>query len=147
MKTLGKILSITEIENIKLNNGKPVDVCDDWEWDTYNGYKITTEMHEFYILINNFQYCCESWGYFYLNDDEQKFVGTELREINLTDMALNKRKVEESGYYEDSGGIQFIDFVTNKGILQFAVYNAHNGYYGHDIIFAKDEEIFHQDTL
>ena len=114
------------------------------KWD---GYKIKTENHEFNLLIDNGQSCCESWGYFFLNDDEQDFVGAELLEVNLTDTALNKQKVDESGYYEYAGGIQFVDFVTNKGVLQIAVYNAHNGYYGHPIIFAKDEEIFHQDTL
>ena len=114
---------------------------------SYDGYRIKTDKHEFNILIDNGQCCCESWGYFYLNDDEQEFVGSELLEVNLTDKALNKQKVEESDYYDDCGGIQFVDFVTDKGVLQFAVYNAHNGYYGHPIIFAKDEEIFHQDTL
>lgn len=114
---------------------------------SYDGYRIKTDKHEFYILIDNGQCCCESWGYFYLNDNEQEFVGTELREVNLTDTALNKSKVEKSNYFEDEGGIQFVDFVTDKGVLQFAVYNAHNGYYGHPIIFAKDEQIFHQDIL
>lgn len=159
MASLGKILSITEVNNIKLGNkgflngsngsrlGMSQMISSLSGYNAYDGYKITTENHEFYILIDNGQSCCESWGYFYLNDDEQMFVGATLREVNLTDTALNKKKVEESDYYDDAGGIQFVDFVTSKGTLQFAVYNAHNGYYGHAIIFAKDEEIFHQDTL
>ena len=159
MMTLGKILSITEITDMVLGDKGVfehlnIDSCSDDDYERYcieryDGYKITTETHDFYILINNDQNCCERWGYFYLNDDEQMFIGATLREINLTDTALNKKKAEESGYYDcdDCGGIQFIDFITNKGVLQFAVYNAHNGYYGHPIIFAKDEEIFHQATL
>jgi hypothetical protein len=60
---------------------------------------------------------------------------------------LNQTVVKESGYYEDEGGIQFVDFVTDKGVFQLAVYNAHNGYYGHGILVAKDDEILLNDTL
>ena len=161
MSTLGKILSITEVNNLKLSNSGSFNgsngsrlgmsqmlnaICG---YGGYDGYKITTDKHEFLILIDNGQSCCENWGYFYLNDDTEMFIGAKLREVNLTDMALNKQKVEESDYYGGGDGddIQFVDFVTNKGVLQFAVYNEHNGYYGHPIIFAKDEEIFHSDTL
>lgn len=159
METLGKILSIEEVTNIRLGNKGAINGSNGSRLgmtqmlnalmggSSYDGYRIKTDKHEFNILIDNGQCCCESWGYFYLNDDEQEFVGSELLEVNLTDKALNKQKVEESDYYDDCGGIQFVDFVTDKGVLQFAVYNAHNGYYGHPIIFAKDEEIFHQDTL
>ena len=143
METLGKILSIEEITNVSLgntgslngSNGSRLGIIQIMSGlmggASYDGYKVKTE----------------SWGYFYLNDDEQEFIGSELRAVNLTDKALNKKKVDESGYYEDCGGIQFVDFETDKGTLQFAVYNAHNGYYGHPIIFAKDKEIFYQDTL
>lgn len=159
METLGKILSIEEITNVSLentgslngSNGSRLGIMQIMSGlmggASYDGYKVKTDKHEFLLLIDNGQCCCESWGYFYLNDDEQEFIGSELRAVNLTDKALNKKKVEQSGYYEDYGGIQFVDFETDKGTLQFAVYNAHNGYYGHPIIFAKDKEIFHQDTL
>lgn len=159
MSGLGKIISIEEVTNVKLGNvgnlkgtnGSRLGIFQMVNGlmggSEYDGYKIKTEKHEFSILIDNGQCCCESWGYFYSNDDEQEFIGANLLEVNLTDTALNKSKVEESGYYEEECGIQFVDFVTDKGVLQLAVYNAHNGYYGHPIIFAKDEEIFHQDTL
>ena len=53
----------------------------------------------------------------------------------------------ESGIYcftrVDEDGFKFAD----GSVLQFAVYNAHNGYYGHPIIIAKDKEILLQDTL
>lgn len=84
-------------------------------------------------------------GYFYLNDNEQEFVGSELREVTLTDTALNTEVVEESGCCR--ADIQFVNFVTDKGVLQFAVYNEHNGYYGHPIFFIKDKEIFFEDNL
>ena len=116
-------------------------------YSAMDGYKVETDTHIFHILIDNGQSCCESWGYFSSEDDMSKFIGSELREINLTDKALNVKKFEESDYYEDEGGIQFVDFVTNKGVFQLAVYNAHNGYYGHGILVTKDEEILVNETL
>lgn len=112
-----------------------------------DGYKVETDEHIFHVLIDNGQSCCESWGYFSSEDDMSKFIGAELREIKLTDKALNVKKFEESNFYEDAGGIQFVDFVTNKGVFQLAVYNAHNGYYGHGILVTKDEEILVNETL
>ena len=115
---------------------------------SYDGYKVKTSEHEYLILIDNEQNCCESWGYFASEDDFDSFIGKSLNSIELTDLALNNKKVEESGYYDDCGGIQFVNFKFNDGsVLQFAVYNAHNGYYGHPIIIAKDENILLQDTL
>ncbi len=112
-----------------------------------DGYKITTNEHIIQVLIDNGQSCCESWGYFASEDDLVSFVGAELREVNLTDTALHKEKVEASGYYEDGGGIQFVDFVTSQGTFQLTVYNAHNGYYGHGIVVAKDNDILLNETL
>jgi len=47
----------------------------------------------------------------------------------------------------DGGGICFVDFITTNGTFQLAVYNSHNGYYGHGIVVAIDEKIVHDDTL
>lgn len=115
----------------------------------YDGYRVETTEHEYLILIDNDQCCCESWGYFDTADNYDDFIGKELLSVELTDVALNKEKLKESGYYGgDEGGIQFVDFKTAGGaVLQFAVYNEHNGYYGHPIIVAKDEAILLQDTL
>lgn len=128
---LGTIKNIEEINNYKM----------------MDGYKVETDKHTFYVLIDNMQSCCESWGYFSNEDDFNDFIGAELFEINLTDKALNKKKLKESGYYEDEGGIQFVDFVTSIGVFQLAVYNAHNGYYGHGILVLKDNETVLEDVL
>ena len=114
----------------------------------YDGYEIKTTNHKYLILIDNGQSCCESWGYFSSDDNFEDYIGKDLVSVELTDTALNHKKVEESCYYDDYGGIQFVDFkIAGGGVLQFAVYNAHNGYYGHPIIIAKDDEILLQDTL
>lgn len=113
-----------------------------------DGYKVTTDEHTLQVLIDNGQSCCETWGYFASEDDLASFVGAELREVNLTDIALKKEKVEASDYYGgDDGGIQFVDFVTSQGTFQLAVYNSHNGYYGHGIVVAKDNDILLNETL
>jgi hypothetical protein len=112
-----------------------------------DGYKVITNEHTIQVLIDNGQSCCESWGYFASEDNITSFVGSELREVTLTDTALHKEKVEASDYYEDEGGIQFVDFVTSQGTFQLAVYNAHNGYYGHGIVVAKDNDILLNETL
>lgn len=147
-----KIKSIEVVEDINLNvvlsklNGKndsrlgmaqminALSGCSD-----YDGYKIVTEENEFYLLISNGQSCCENWGYINSADDLNEFINTNLIDVKFTDVALNTKKIEEVLKYGfDEGGIQFVDFETDKGVLQFAVYNSHNGFYGHDIIFLKD---------
>lgn len=155
---LGKIKNIEEVYNFQIQPVAPLEgnggrlgmmqmmncLCG---YSSMDGYKVETDQHIFYVLIDNGQSCCESWGYLSSEDDLALFINTNLLEIKLTDTALNQKAVEKSGYYEDSGGIQFVDFVTNNGVFQLAVYNAHNGYYGHGILVAKDNEIILNDTL
>jgi len=113
-----------------------------------DGYQIDTSEHRYYLLIENGQCCCENWGYFASNNNFEEFIGKNLLSVELTDLALNTKAVDDSGYYDDAGGIQFVNFRMSDGsVLQFAVYNAHNGYYGHDIVFLEDEEVFHKDRL
>lgn len=133
-----KLLKINEITDIRMSTNIAFD-----------GYKIITSEHEYMILIDNGQECCESWGYFSSDDDFKKFIGKELVSIELTDTALNKKKLEEvEPYGLDEGGIQFVDFKMGNGsVLQFAVYNAHNGYYGHSIMVIKDNKILLQDII
>ena len=126
-------------------------------YSLYDGYEIRTNLHKYMILIDNAQSCCESWGYICSDDNVDSFIGKTLVEVVLTDTALNMQKLKEVGLtsYEDDrviycheGGVQFIDFKFNDGsALQFAVYNAHNGYYGHNIIVAIDQDIICNDTL
>lgn len=82
---------------------------------------------------------------FYGNDREGYSF---LREVRCTDTVLKQATLDKAAPYGfDEGGIQFVDFVTNIGTFQLAVYNSHNGYYGHGIIVAKDDDILLDDTL
>lgn len=157
---LGIIKSIEEVYNITIKPSKTIDgkggrlglaqminaVCG-WVANM-DGYKVETDKHVYYVLIDNGQSCCESWGYISSEDDYSQFINAKLLEVNLTDKALNKKYVEDSEYYDGTeGGIQFVDFVTDRGVFQLAVYNAHNGYYGHGILIAKDNEVLLEEVL
>lgn len=113
-----------------------------------SGYKVETNKHVYHVLIDNEQSCCENWGYMTSEDDLNNFIGTKLREVRLTDTALNQARIDDKlPWGLEAGAIQFVDFVTDKGVFQIAVYNEHNGYYGHGIVIAKDDGILLKDVL
>lgn len=156
---LGKIINIEEVQDINLANRNKLVGDNGARLSTfgmlnalrgyggYDGYKIETEENIFYVLIENDQCCCEDWGYITTNDDIKDYLGKTIKEVNLTDTKLGNKKIEELEYL-DCGGVQFVNFnMTDGDVLQLAVYNAHNGYYGHGIIIAKNEDILLQDTL
>lgn len=112
-------------------------ITDGEHWSKMSGYAITTDKQVVKMLIDDFQSCCESFGYFMSEDDLTQFIGAELLEITLTDTALNTEKfvslemnAEPPHVYE--GGVMFVNIHTAAGTLQFVAYNEHNGYYGHD---------------
>lgn len=113
----------------------------------YDGYEVKTNHHSYKVLIDNGQSCCEDWGYFASNDESfERFIGKQLVGVYLTDTALNTKQVDD--LYLGEGDVQFVDFCFADGDkLQLAVYNSHNGYYGHPIFVLKDDAILKQDTL
>lgn len=131
----GKILSIEEIFNAT------------YEGSNMDGWKVITDETIVLVLIDNYQSCCESWGYFSSEDDYTPFIGSELKEIQLTNIALNQKQIIEKygDWFEDM--IQFVDFVTDKGVFQLAVYNDHNGYYGHDIAVVIGDKVIHKSCI
>ncbi len=117
------ILKIEEIENHKLAKD---------DWNSYEGFKVATDKQEIFLLVSDGASCCEQWGQIVSEDDLTDFIGAELLNLTTTDIALNTKMAEKQGSnYLDCGDIMFMNLETNKGTLQFAVYNAHNGYYGH----------------
>lgn len=159
MEDLGKIVEIKEIHNMKI---QPVNIHANIDktprlgmaqminalsgYNELDGYEVKTEKNTWYVLIENGQSCCESWGYISSSDNLNDYIGKVLKEVNLTNIALDKKKVE--GLYCDNDQIQFVDFKFNDGdVLQLAVYNSHNGYYGHSILVAKNDEILLNNVL
>lgn len=156
-RTLGKIKKIEEINGLKLSNISNLDgsggrlglsqmingFCGYGEKD---GYLVETDKHTWHLLIDNGQSCCESWGYLWSDDDLSRYIEKELLKVKVTDVALNTKMIEkEKEIYE--GAIKFVDFIFKDDVLQFAVYNNHNGYYGHDILIARDKKIILSDVL
>lgn len=96
-----------------------------YENDLY-GLHIATNMGDIKLLIDPNSNCCEDYGCLFLEtpDDISRFVGAKILEIS---------DVTTGNYKEDyeCGGETQLKIVTNKGVLQYAVYNDHNGYYSH----------------
>jgi hypothetical protein len=111
-------------------------------WAQMDGFKIITDKQEIRMGIYNSQCCCESWGFFMSEDDLSQFIGAELHGIEVVDTCLKPEKLEE--FYE--GGTMFVNFNTNRGLLQFTAYNSHNGYYGHEAVI-ESEQLTHSDNL
>lgn len=160
MQELGKIVSIETVRDVVIGNATPTNGNNGSQMGIsgmlnilsgggdYDGYRVTTVKHTFMVLISNEQNCCEEWGYLSSNDDLDYYIGAVLREVKLTDTALNQKVLDKPALeYFDSGGVQFVDFATNKGTFQLAVYNGHNGYYGHSVFVTKDNTIIHSDTI
>lgn len=132
----GKIKNIEEVENVSA-----IGKSD----EKYNGVKVTTtDDREYWILIDNEQQCCEDWGYIYLNDDPEEFVGKQIICIQTTYEAdgIHKAQLEvKTDVSVECADVMFVDFVMEDAtVLQFAVYNEHNGFYGHDILFVEVSE-------
>ena len=124
-----KIISIEDVYNIKTTHSHAY----------FDGYKIKTSNNTYWLLIENGQYCCESWGYFSSSDNVQEFVKSTLKEVKLFDTSLNAKKLIDNGRWINEKDCMFVNFETNKGTLQFVVYNQHNGYYGHEVLLLKNE--------
>lgn len=101
------------------------EVDDNWE-----GYEVVTNGRTIRVCISNGSNCCESWGHLSSDDDLQQYVGAKLLSITSVDKALNT-KTDPGGI--DEGSVYFVNFNTDRGKFQLAVYDSHNGYYGHSV--------------
>ena len=109
------------------------------------GYRVVTDKQTIELGISADQDCCEQSGFFWSNDNPEEFIGAEVSSVQVVDTELNKKKVEDIGGL-DAGGIMFINIDTDKGVLQFTAYNAHNGYYGHTA-YVKSDQLKTEKTL
>lgn len=132
LENYGSIISIDEISDYQ----DPIldSICT-------GGYKIITDKFEIYILIGNEQNCCEVFGYISSDDEFSDYIGETITGIIKTDDELNQKvidKLDLIGGSEETNTF-FINVETTKGPIQFALYNSHNGYYGHNcFLFIKN---------
>jgi len=106
------------------------------EYSSVAGFKVLTTEQSIRLFIDNDSSCCESWGWFWCNDNPQDFIGAGVIGISVTDSALNeaimkKNELDTSEKYFE-GGVMFVNIETDRGVLQFVAYNQHNGYYSHE---------------
>ena len=119
--------------------------------------KLHTEKGTLYAEIDDGQQCCESFGadcytgYITTEEEQPKsFEGAIITSVNTTDADLKTLTFNpsESGGYDN---YMFITINTNRGVLQFVLYNNHNGYYSHwaKIYYKEnnDELVIEEDYL
>lgn len=106
----------------------------------YTGVHITlSDGREIKFGISTQQNCCENWNYLHSTDAASDYIGAEY--IGLTEKDTWPASIPEKINGNDSGGFQAIDIQTNKGVLQFVVYNEHNGFYSHAVVTVVGDEI------
>lgn len=93
----------------------------------YDGLRIEMENGGYVELrIDNDQSCCEVTGAIYADDDLTWFVGANfigaymIRDVDFKAISP-----------ADEENTMFVDFKTDRGVFQAAVYNIQNGHYGH----------------
>jgi len=140
-----KILNITEVFDVTIS---------DDEGNYYDGFEIKTDKNCYYLLINNDQQCCEDWGYISC-EDFKTMIGENLESIEVVNTAGEKMnmKLNDIGFYNedvshDVSNAMFINLNgPNLNQAQFAVYNHHNGWYGHDVKFLINNAVQHSEIL
>lgn len=141
-----KILQITSFEdkNLKLSG------C---IYQNYDGYHIATDDTDIYLLINSGHSCCERYGYACTEDNLEDFIGATILNFEVvdSDRAVTANKLMDTEIYKMQdvyeGDIMFLNVNTERGTLQFSVYNEHNGYYGHNALVVVNNQIIFEGTL
>lgn len=118
----------------------------EFDSDDASGYEVETTRQTIRLSIGNKTQCCENWGYFWCNDNISDFIGCDLRNVKLTDAALNTKQLSDNGADTYKTCLMFVDLETDKGTLQFVTYNAHNGFYSH-IASVKSTQLTHLEHL
>lgn len=144
---------IFEKNNAKRKNAEPKEIIKEilsFDEAEYEGYKVITNNSVYEILIGNTQKCCEEFGQLCTDDNLLNYLGAELINIDLTNTLLQNINVND--FLKDYGTsseqqIQFVTFKTDRGDFQLAVYNFHNGYYGHEIKIIKNKAVLKDEVL
>lgn len=98
--------------------------------DGYDGFVIETDSGKIEIFIDNFQDCCEEWGYLVSEEKEfEYFYGSKLKGVYI----VESNDLSKDVSYVGEGGAVFVNVETSLGQIQFSVYNYHNGYYSHEV--------------
>lgn len=104
--------------------------------EDYDGYQVTTDKRKITVAVSNGQSCCESWGYMSSDDVFENYIGAALLKVDVVDTALGAKT--DPGNI-DEGTAYFVNFYTSRGMFQLAVYDSHNGYYGHTFKLTSED--------
>lgn len=118
----------------------------------YSGYMVVTSSHTIFLGIDDNDKCCEKFGYITTLDNLDDFYQAEVVDVTFTDVALDVDSVINKIRDEDRVTLYihdcaFVTVKTSNGEFQLVVYNQHNGYYGHDVVFMIDDKIAKTDYL
>ena len=109
-------------------------------FDNFEGYKITTTSQEILMGISDDGQCCENYGYLTSEDNFSDFIGSELMKIESVDVSLSVKVIDYlHNNHIDMDSCMFFNLYTTSGMLQFVVYNEHNGYYSHEAVFISNQ--------
>lgn len=117
-----------------------VDINPFYEEYELDGVKVDFDNDKSLVFgISTGQDCCEEWGYISQvdNEDVTNYIGAKIRSIEIVDHYVSTQ-LEEIGVCETD--CYFLNVMTTKGELNFAVYNIHNGYYGHRVTMKYDNK-------
>lgn len=119
--------------------------------EQYCGVSVFTKERVISALISPDRRCCEQFGSILSEDDLSQFIGSRLKRVYLTNTSCRTEYIDYILSLKSTSAeqykIQFINFETDKGMFQLTVYNADNGYYGHDIIIQVDDNVEYKTTL
>jgi len=103
---------------------------------TFSGLWIATNKGDIKLLITNYQQCYETWGCEYLEtpDDPSRLIGATL--LSVEDIHIPSPRDSDKNAREAQ-----LRITTNRGVVQYAVYNSHNGYYSHATFLQVFDEI------
>ena len=112
------------------------------KYDNLEGLHIATDKGDIKILISDGQSCCKDAGSKFLEtpDNIEKFIGSTI--LKIEDVCVGLTAAEDDYVFDRVGEVQ-LKVTTTKGVLQYAVYNEHNGYYSHATfvqVFDQTEE-------
>ena len=104
--------------------------------ELYEGLIIETDKGSIKLAITIGQCCCANFGslFFETPDDITQFVGAKILEIEDIDIKHDECIDNETQ----------LRITTDRGIIQYAIYNEHNGYYSHGTILQVFDTIEHE---
>jgi hypothetical protein len=118
-----------------------IDSIEEFLIEGFEGWCVNTNKGVIYLTISDSKQCCEYFGYAIECQDQGDF--------NFYKGASIVRIEQDARPYDDfqgdeysRGGYTNLNIVTNKGVIDFWVYNLHNGFHEHVVkIKVLDEEL------